>query len=107
MQSALEDAERHARVNECSAIHALYLRVGALSGVVPEALEFAFAALKGGTLAAEARLEIERVPALAVCRQCGREFTLEDAVFPCPHCGAWESDLRQGRELELARLEAS
>lgn len=107
MQSALEDAERHARANGCSAIHVLHLRVGAMSGVVPEALEFAFVALKTGTLAAEARLVIERVPALATCRKCGREFTLEEAVFPCPHCESWESDLRQGRELELARIEAS
>jgi hydrogenase nickel incorporation protein HypA/HybF len=107
MQAALEDAERHARANSCTAIHVLYLRVGAMSGVVPEALDFAFTALKTTTLAAGARLEIERVTARTRCRQCGSEFTLEELGFACPQCGGWESDLLQGRELELARIEAS
>lgn len=107
MQTALEDAERHARAGGCSVIHVLELRLGALSGVVPEALEFAFAALKPGTMAAEGRLEIVRVPARTRCRQCGHEFTLEELVFACPQCDGWESDLLQGRELELARIEAS
>ncbi|MCZ7635551.1 MAG: hydrogenase maturation nickel metallochaperone HypA [Verrucomicrobia bacterium] len=107
MQEALAQAEAQARQHGCAAIHVLRLRVGALSGVVPEALEFAFEALKAGTLAAGATLEIERVEARAYCAHCRREFTLEDAVFPCPDCGGWESELRQGRELDLVRLEAS
>lgn len=107
MQTALEEAERHARERGCTAIHLVRLRVGALSGVVPDALEFAFEALKAGTMAAGGRLEIETVPARAFCRACQREFTLEDVVFPCPTCGGWDNELRQGRELELARLEAS
>jgi hydrogenase nickel incorporation protein HypA/HybF len=107
MQEALAQAEAQARQHGCTVIHVLRLRVGTLSGVVPEALEFAFEALRAGTPAAQARLEIERVEARAFCRDCQREFTLEDAVFPCPDCGGWQSDLRQGRELELARLEAS
>jgi len=107
MQEALAQAEAHARQRGCTAIHALWLRVGALSGVVPEALEFAFEALKPRTLAAGATLRIERVEARALCPACRREFTLEDAVFPCPDCGGWESTLLRGRELDLVRIEAS
>ena len=107
MQEALAQAEAHARQHGCTAIHVIRLRVGALSGVVPEALEFAFEALKAGTMAAEATLHLERVEARALCPACRREFTLEDAVFPCPACGGWESELLQGRELDLARIEAS
>jgi hydrogenase nickel incorporation protein HypA/HybF len=107
MQGALAQAEEYARNHGCTAIHVILIKVGMLSGVVPEALEFAFEAMSPGTLAAGARLEIQRVPAVAICKSCQREFTLEDAVFPCPACGGWESDLRQGRELELTRIEAS
>ena len=107
MQEALTQAEDHAHQHGCTTIHSLRLRVGALSGVVPEALDFAFAALKAGTMAADATMHIERVEARARCLACRREFTLEDAVFPCPACGGWESDLLQGRELDLARIEAS
>lgn len=107
MQTALEEAERHARARGCQTIRVIRLRVGALSGVVPEALAFAFEALKAGSLAASARLEIEHVPARARCGSCQREFTIEDVLFPCPDCGSWESELLQGRELELAQLEAA
>lgn len=106
MQEALAQAEAQARQHGCTVIHVIRLRVGALSGVVPEALEFAFAALRAGTMAADATLSIERVEARALCRACRREFTLEDAIFPCPDCGGWESELLTGRELELTRLEA-
>ncbi len=107
MQEVLLQAERHAREHACTTVHFIRLRVGALSGVVPEALEFAFAALRQGTMAANATLEVERVEARARCGACRREFTLEDAIYPCPDCGSWQSDLLQGRELDLARLEAS
>jgi hydrogenase nickel incorporation protein HypA/HybF len=107
MQNTLDQAAQHARDHGCTVIHRIRLRIGALSGVVPEALEFAFQAISPGTPAAGAKLEIERVPAVAFCKSCQLTFTLEDAVFPCPGCGGWESELRQGRELELAQLEAS
>jgi hydrogenase nickel incorporation protein HypA/HybF len=106
MQSVLEEAGQQARAHGCTVIHLIRLRVGALSGAVPEALEFAFEALKAGTLAAAARLEIERVPARARCRVCGDEFALEEPASPCPTCGAWDTLLIQGRELELTRLTA-
>lgn len=107
MQSALETAAAHARGAGCRTIHVLRLRVGALSGVVPEALEFAFTALKAGTAAAGGRIEIETVPARVRCRRCQRESGLDEPPFLCPECGGWETDLLQGRELELAGIEAS
>lgn len=105
--SMLELAEAQARRAGARVIHRVRLRVGAMSGVVPEALEFAFAALQGGTLAADARLEIEAVPATAFCGACQRAFEPDDAVFACPQCGEFSAELRQGRELELVNLEIS
>jgi hydrogenase nickel incorporation protein HypA/HybF len=83
----------------------LRLRVGALAGVVPEALTFAFEALKPETPAAQAELEIERVPACLACCDCRREF--EPACFPaaCPDCGSWATELRRGQELDLVCVE--
>ena len=48
---------------------AIRLRIGALSGVVPEALEFAFEALRPGTLAEKAELAIESVPGAVLVRR--------------------------------------
>jgi hydrogenase nickel incorporation protein HypA/HybF len=49
----LELAAEKTRAAGATRIHRLKLRIGRLSGVVPEALQFAFDALKTGSPAAE------------------------------------------------------
>ncbi|HYG35135.1 MAG TPA: hydrogenase maturation nickel metallochaperone HypA, partial [Clostridia bacterium] len=58
MDSALNLALDQARKAGAKRICGIRLRIGALSGVVPEALEFAFEALVTGTLAEGAKLSI-------------------------------------------------
>lgn len=106
VQEMLATAERSAREAGCRTITRIVLRVGVFSSAVPEALEFAFQALRPGTLAAGAVLEIERVAASAWCPRCGREFAAEDVILLCPDCGQVSGELRRGFELDLLRLEA-
>jgi len=105
MQSVFEIAFAQVPDDPATRIHRLRLRVGALAGVVPEALEFAFEAMKPETPAAHARLEIERVPARLACRACHGQF--EPDFFPaaCPTCGNWATEVRQGQELDLVLVE--
>ena len=105
MQSVFDIAFAQLADNPVPRIGRLRLRVGALAGVVPEALEFAFEAMKPDTPAAHARLEIERVPARLVCCGCHGEF--EPDCFPtaCPTCGDWATEVRQGQELDLVLVE--
>ena len=105
MQSALDIACEWAERHGANRISCLCLRVGALSGVVPEALEFAFEALKQETPAETARLEVEYVPLLLYCPDCRHEFTTDGYEYLCPDCGRLDTEIRQGRELEVARVE--
>ncbi len=107
MQSTLALAEQQARAVGAARIHQLRLRVGQLSGVVPEALQFAFETLRRDTLAAEARLVVESVPAACWCAACQREFDAPDLINDCPECHQPSNELRRGRELALASLEVS
>ena len=107
MINTLQAAEKAARSSGATRIHALRLRIGRMTGVVPEALESAFEFARQGTLAAEARLTIEYVPATCFCDRCQEEFRSEDLLSECPRCHALSSELRGGRELELASLEVS
>ncbi|HEY3392906.1 MAG TPA: hydrogenase maturation nickel metallochaperone HypA [Lacipirellulaceae bacterium] len=107
MQTALEMAFAHVRQAGASRIHRMQLRVGVLSGVVPEALEMAFAAATRDTPADGAELVVEQVPVICRCAQCDYEFCPTDFVFLCSNCGALNSCVQQGRELELASLEVS
>ena len=85
----------------------LTLRVGALAGVEPEALAFAFDVASAGTPAEGAEFEVVAVPVVCICRGCRCEFRPSDMVFRCPSCGELSRDVQQGQELELARLEVS
>ena len=105
MQSALNLALEQAHEAGARRVHVLRLRIGALSGVVPSALEFAFEALASGTLAEGGRLSIESVPARFWCAACAREFQADDLIGECPGCHELSADLRAGREMELASLE--
>lgn len=107
MQGAVITAEQQARARGATRIHRLRLRVGQLSGVVPEALQFAFEAASLGTMAEGGVLEIETVPATFWCPHCRVEFPCPELLPECPHCGQMDGELRQGRELELSSMEIS
>jgi hydrogenase nickel incorporation protein HypA/HybF len=105
MENALAAALDHARRHGAERIVALRFRVGQMSGVVPDALAFAFKALAAGTVAEGARLDLDTVPVVCRCLDCGGEFRPEDVIYLCPHCGSLHADVRKGTELELASLE--
>ena len=107
MEAALETAVQKTRAAGATQIHRLKLRVGKLSGVVPEALRFAFEALKVNTLAAAAEFEIEEVSAVCWCAECAAEFDARNLNYECPRCHQPSGDLRRGKEMDLASLEIS
>lgn len=81
------------------------LRVGTLSGAVPEALRFAWDVVIRETPANGAWLEIETVPPACWCAACKAEFACEDFIGECPDCHNLSNELRRGRELEIASVE--
>src|SRR4029079_6304269 len=81
MQTALELAFDRAREAGASRIHQMTLRVGSLSGVVPEALRLAFRAATPGTVADGATLVVDEVAVRCRCEQCGEEFWPDDIVY--------------------------
>jgi hydrogenase nickel incorporation protein HypA/HybF len=106
-QGVLNLAIKTARQSGAARIHRIRMRVGAMSGVVPDSLSFAFEALREGTMAAEAELAIEAIPSVGWCAGCQAEFTAEGFALECPRCHAYSRELRRGRELEMADMEVS
>lgn len=60
--SILDIASETCREKDCASVRSITVRIGKATGVAPESLVDAFDALKGNTVAAEARLEVEIVP---------------------------------------------
>lgn len=105
MVQALDVAIDAAKLERSEKITALKLRIGALAGVVPEALEFAFEVVTRGTIAEGATFAWEEVPVRCRCRPCDIEFSPEGYVYRCPECGEPTSEVVAGRELTVAEIE--
>ena len=80
------------------------IRVGRLSGVLPDALTFCFELVTAGTSLQDAVLEIEQPEGRARCRTCSSNFVLPDLILLCP-CGSADVEVLAGRELAIASVE--
>jgi hydrogenase nickel incorporation protein HypA/HybF len=107
MENALAIALDYAVREQASRIHQMALRVGDLSGVEPDALQFAFDVVSQGTIAEQAQLNIEFCPTICYCEHCQTEFQPLLMGYECPTCQTWSASIIQGKELELASLEVS
>ncbi|WP_305043850.1 hydrogenase maturation nickel metallochaperone HypA [Geoalkalibacter sp.] len=104
-RSIVEIAEGHAREQGATRVLSLTVRIGALSGVIPDAVEFAFEVCAAGTLLEGARLIIDAVPGRGRCRACGAESAIDRFTYACPTCDALALDITQGEELSILELE--
>jgi hydrogenase nickel incorporation protein HypA/HybF len=107
MQEAVRMAVEAARKSGATRVTGLKLRVGALSGVVPEAMRFAWDVVCRSTMAEGASLEIESVTAACWCAACQSEFECLDFFNECPRCHNVGGELRRGRELDIASVETN
>ena len=98
---ALEEAAGHqaARVLE------IRIKAGALAGVLPALVQEYFNIVSAGTAAEQARLIIEKAPAVITCLDCGADSETESFAFACPACGSAGIRLLKGREFYVESLE--
>ncbi|MBA4348485.1 MAG: hydrogenase maturation nickel metallochaperone HypA [Thermodesulfovibrio sp.] len=105
-QSLLEIAINNCKNNGFSRIGNIKVLIGKASGVMPDALFFAFDGLKADTIASEATLEIEEVPVSGFCNLCNKDFTTDEKfILACPHCDGLSYTLNSGRELNITEME--
>jgi len=88
-----------------SAVKKIVVRIGQLSGVFPDALQFSYEAIIPDTPLQKTALEIQNVPLRLVCSNCKHEFVAEDYVFTCPQCSSVEVEVINGYEMDIAYLE--
>jgi hydrogenase nickel incorporation protein HypA/HybF len=102
VEIACEESQRRGNAR----ISAVYLKLGALSGVVKDALLFSWELACDGTPLAGARLDIEEIPIAVWCPQCAAQREIAGPFeMLCPECGMVVTEVRQGRELEVRALE--
>jgi hydrogenase nickel incorporation protein HypA/HybF len=105
-QSLIELACEAALGEGADRVAKLSLRIGQLSGVVKEALQFSFEIAAEGTSCEGAVLDIEEVAIAVMCPRCQAVKILPDGYnFCCPTCGSPTPEIMAGRELDFISLE--
>jgi hydrogenase nickel incorporation protein HypA/HybF len=102
VEMAAEEAARRGGAQ----VHAVYLKLGPLSGVVKDALLFSYAVACEGTPLEGSQLVIEDVPVIVYCPTCEGETTpVSLQQFCCSVCDTPTPQVLRGRELEVTALE--
>lgn len=89
-------------------IESVRLKIGMASGIMPEAIVFAFEAAKHDTIAGQAELFIDMVPVGGYCGSCGKDFEVgETYVLSCPLCNSPSFKINKGYELDIVEMEVN
>lgn len=94
-----------ARKNHAKKVSTVTIRVGQMTGLVPEYLQHYYPQTVAGTMLEGSRLVIEERPVLVRCA-CGNVYTpARDNGYACPKCGGASGKLISGREMDLVSVE--
>lgn len=104
-ESILQIIEQQAEPQQYRKVTAVWLEIGALSGVEIEAMRFSFDVVMQGTLADRARLEIISVPGQAWCLQCHENVVVQQRYDACPVCGGYQLQVNGGDQMRIKELE--
>jgi len=103
MMNILEIAQEEAKRAGAKRIASISLQIGQKSGVVVDALEFAFDVVSKGSSAENAKLLIESIPLRGECLTCGYQFD-SDTFLLCSRCGGY-AKIIAGQELNIQSIE--
>jgi hydrogenase nickel incorporation protein HypA/HybF len=104
-QNILEIVQQSVPEEQAQWVRWVRMRIGPLSGVVADSLDFCFGAIISETKMRNARLAIEQAPMILRCKNCQNEFQTSDLAFVCPACQGSNLELISGKELEIVEIE--
>lgn len=107
MYNVVEQVLQVVKENQLSEVEALVLQVGEMSSVISRYLHACYPAAVDGTLLENTKLEIETLPANAICKSCGKVYGLLENKKACPHCGdAGSAEIISGQEFYIKEIRA-
>ena len=106
VEGILEAVIPEVKKYDISRVLSVKLKIGELSGVVPECVSYYFDIASKGTIAEGAGIVIERVPVKISCPDCGYTGIIERGKFKCPKCLGTDFKIISGREYFVDSVEA-
>ena len=98
---ACEEAEKHG----ANKITEIRLKVGELSGLVPESIQNYFDIISDGTLAYGAKIVVEKLPIRFKCKVCDTESGVKNGEHVCPACSSKDISIIAGHEYMIDSME--
>jgi len=90
---------------ESPRVEQINLKVGRLSGVVADYLNFCLEVAVKDTPLEGAVIHIDEIPVVARCRQCSHQWEADNLVSVCPACRSTDLEILSGRELNVVSLD--
>jgi hydrogenase nickel incorporation protein HypA/HybF len=104
-QALIDQVIELAQKEDCGKVLSVDVSIGALSGVMREALEFCFPVVARGTALEHTRLNVTEVPLKAECGDCRRISSPKPFEVTCSHCGSMNIIVTEGKDFKLVSLE--
>ncbi|MCI6967471.1 hydrogenase maturation nickel metallochaperone HypA [bacterium] len=103
----IDTLEEVGRENHLASIQSVTVELGEVSTVIPEYLTDCWNwAVKKRELLKEAVMHVEVLPAVTLCRDCGKEYGTVEHGRICPWCGNEKTHLVRGSEINIKQIEA-
>ena len=104
-QSILSIVLQKAREVNARKVTKIDLKIGRLTGYVPECIQQQFDILSHNTEAVGAKLNFHQPPSDLHCRKCDISYQSEFHNLACPCCHTMEIDILSGSELYVESIE--
>ncbi|MGD9162390.1 MAG: hydrogenase maturation nickel metallochaperone HypA [Desulfobacteraceae bacterium] len=105
VQNLVAIVEEEMVKNNASRLISIRVKIGEMSGIVPEALSTCFEIFTAKSDLKGAVLKIEIAPLIGCCRKCEEKFKIIEYDFSCPECDSIDIDIISGREMNIVELE--
>jgi len=105
MQNLLSVVEQAIENHHVTRVNRVVLSVGKLANVLPDALSFAFEAMTQEGIMKGAELEMESLPAVARCDDCGYEYQPDGFPIVCPVCKSVNFRIISGEEVYVQSID--
>lgn len=104
-EGVLQVLETEATKQGFCRVKTVWLEIGNLSSVEPDAMLFSFDVVTRNSLADGAKLNIINIPGNAWCMQCAKNVPIKQRYDECPECGSYQLQVTGGNEMKIKELE--
>ena len=104
-EGIIQVIESEAEKQNFEKVKTVWLEIGELSCVEPQAMAFMFDTVKKNTLAQNASLEIIKIKARALCLGCNKSVKIQTRYDRCSLCDFQQLKVTAGEEMRIKELE--